>query len=99
MIIRPTLAALAVAAAFPSVTQAAEHEQPTVVVTAPLPDGVGLTLIEAAQVLSTTPARILGLATQGQIAPGYAADLVAIDATGQVRLTLIGGQIAYDGRG
>ena len=34
MIIRPTLAALAVAAAFPSVTQAAEHEQPTVVVTA-----------------------------------------------------------------
>ena len=34
MIIRPTLAALAVAAAFPSVTQAADHEQPTVVVTA-----------------------------------------------------------------
>ncbi len=68
------------------------------IITAPLPHGAGLTLIEAAQVLSTTPARILGLATQGQIAPGYAADLVAIDATGQVRLTLIGGQIAYDGR-
>ena len=34
MIIRPTLTVLAVAAALPSVTQAAEHEQPTVVVTA-----------------------------------------------------------------
>jgi N-acetylglucosamine-6-phosphate deacetylase len=68
------------------------------VVTAPLPTGAGLTLVEAAHTLATTPARILGLATTGQIAPGYDADLVAIDNTGQVRLTLIGGHIAYDAR-
>ncbi|MGH3658683.1 MAG: amidohydrolase family protein, partial [Micromonosporaceae bacterium] len=34
-------------------------------------------LVEAAQVLATTPARILGLASMGRIAPGCDADLVA----------------------
>lgn len=68
------------------------------VITAPLPTGAGLTLPEAAQTLATTPARILGLANSGQLAPGHTADLVAIDATGQIRLTLIAGQIAHDAR-
>jgi N-acetylglucosamine-6-phosphate deacetylase len=69
------------------------------VVTAPLPDGAGLSLVEAAHVLATTPARILGLSTKGQIALGYDADLVAIDDNGRVRLTLIGGHVAFDARG
>lgn len=69
------------------------------VITAPLPDGAGLSLTEAAEVLATTPARILGLANSGQLLPGYDADIVAIDAAGTIRLTIIGGQIAYDGRG
>jgi N-acetylglucosamine-6-phosphate deacetylase len=68
------------------------------VVTAPLPHGAGLTLVEAAHTLATTPARILGLATTGQIAPNHAADLVAIDDVGQVRLTIIAGEIAFDAR-
>lgn len=68
------------------------------VVTAPCPAGAGLSLAEAVHVLATTPARILGLATKGQIAPGYDADFAAIDDEGQVRLTMIGGEIAFDGR-
>lgn len=68
------------------------------IVTAPLPDGAGLSLAEAALTLATTPARILGLADRGAIAPGQHADLVAIDDAGAVRLTIVGGRIAYDGR-
>ncbi|MFN8539003.1 MAG: hypothetical protein U0232_16200 [Thermomicrobiales bacterium] len=68
------------------------------VITAPLPTGAGLTLPEAAQTLATTAARILGLANTGLLAPGHTADLVAIDATGRIRLTLIAGQIAHDAR-
>jgi N-acetylglucosamine-6-phosphate deacetylase len=68
------------------------------IATAPLPQGAGFSLVEAAQVLATTPARILALPRSGRIAPGHGADLVAIDDDGQVRLTLIAGQIAYDAR-
>jgi N-acetylglucosamine-6-phosphate deacetylase len=62
----------------------------------PLPGGAGLTLEEAAQTLSAVPARILGLATKGRIAAGYDADLTAIDARGEVRLTIVGGRVVYD---
>jgi N-acetylglucosamine-6-phosphate deacetylase len=48
--------------------------------------------------LATTPARILGLDCKGQIAPGYDADLVAIDDALNIRLTIVAGEIAYDGR-
>ncbi len=64
---------------------------------APLPYGAGLSLAEAAQGLATTPARILGLADRGTIAPGQIADLVAIDDAGAVKLTIVGGRIAYEG--
>lgn len=59
---------------------------------------VGCTLVEAAQMAASVPARILGLAHKGVIAPGYDADLTALDAAGVVRLTIIGGRIAYDNR-
>ena len=54
------------------------------------------TLAEAVQMASLTPARILGISERkGQIAPGYEADLVVLDADLQVKLTIVGGQIAY----
>jgi N-acetylglucosamine-6-phosphate deacetylase len=68
-------------------------------ITAPLPAGAGLTLIAAAQTLATTPARILGLATKGSLAPGYDADLVAIDNAGVVQATWVEGRLAYTSSG
>ena len=43
---------------------------------------------------STHPAEFIGLgASHGRIAPGYAADLVALDERMQVSATWIGGEI------
>ena len=51
-------------------------------------------LDEAVRMASTYPAEFIGLgATHGRIAPGYAADLVALDARLQVKATWIGGEI------
>lgn len=48
------------------------------------------------QMASLNPARQLGMADRlGRLAPGYLADLVALDESGQVVLTMIGGEIAY----
>jgi N-acetylglucosamine-6-phosphate deacetylase len=48
------------------------------------------------QMASLNPARQLGLGAHlGRIAPGYDADLTAIDASGRVVLTMIGGEIVY----
>ncbi|KRA45322.1 N-acetylglucosamine-6-phosphate deacetylase [Pseudoxanthomonas sp. Root630] len=53
---------------------------------------LGLPLDEAARMASTYPADVLGLGgTHGRIAPGYRADLVALDADLQVVGTWIGG--------
>ena len=43
-----------------------------------------------------SPGAILGLATKGRITAGYDADLTAIDARGEVRLTIVGGRVVYD---
>ncbi|MBD9434590.1 N-acetylglucosamine-6-phosphate deacetylase [Pseudoxanthomonas sp. PXM03] len=54
---------------------------------------LGLPLEEALRMASTYPAEFLGLgATHGRIAPGYQADLVALDARLQVVGTWIGGK-------
>jgi N-acetylglucosamine-6-phosphate deacetylase len=48
------------------------------------------------QMASLNPARQLGIAARvGRLAPGYAADLVAIGDGGQVVLTMVGGKIVY----
>jgi N-acetylglucosamine-6-phosphate deacetylase len=47
------------------------------------------------QMASLNPARQLGLGQSGRLAPGYQADLTAIDAEGQVVLTMVGGEVAY----
>ena len=53
---------------------------------------LGLSYIDIAHLASTNPARLLGLDDQfGSIVPGKRADLVALDADGNIRLTLIGG--------
>ena len=58
----------------------------------------GVALTDAARLLATTPAGILGLDGTGRLVPGADADLTALDAAGAVRLTIVGGEVAYDGR-
>ena len=54
---------------------------------------LGLPLEEAARMASTYPAEFLGLGgSHGRIAPGYRADLVALDADLQVQATWIDGR-------
>jgi N-acetylglucosamine-6-phosphate deacetylase len=57
---------------------------------------LGVSYVELAQMASTNPARLLGLDGEcGSIEVGKRADLVALDQTGKVKLTIIGGQIAF----
>ncbi len=56
---------------------------------------VGLGLIEAAAICSTTPARALQLHGLGVIAPGAIADLVVLDPQLRVTHTCIAGRMVY----
>jgi N-acetylglucosamine-6-phosphate deacetylase len=57
----------------------------------------GLPLVEAIRMITTTPARILGLASsKGSIAPGYDADLVIFDEDIKVLATIINGELLYE---
>ena len=56
---------------------------------------VGLSLVDAVTVCSTTPASELGLAGYGVIAAGAAADLVVLDAQLSVLQTYVGGKLVY----
>jgi N-acetylglucosamine-6-phosphate deacetylase len=51
----------------------------------------GQSLVDAATLCATTPARELGLTTQGAISPGYMADLVVLSSSLQVTQTWIAG--------
>jgi N-acetylglucosamine-6-phosphate deacetylase len=52
---------------------------------------------DVARMASSNPARLLGLDKDyGSIEEGKRADLTAIDTEGNVRLTLVGGRIAFD---
>ncbi len=56
----------------------------------------GVSLPAALQMASLNPARVLGLEQhKGRLAPGYDADLVALDADFNVRLTVVGGRVVY----
>ena len=59
----------------------------------------GLSLVDAAVVCSTTPARALGLQGFGVIAAGATADLVVLDRELRVVQTWISGSLAHDVRG
>jgi len=56
---------------------------------------VGLSLVDAATLCATTPARELGLVGHGVLAVDAAADLVVLDANFAVVQTYVGGQLAY----
>jgi N-acetylglucosamine-6-phosphate deacetylase len=56
---------------------------------------VGLSLVQAATVCSTTPARALGLQGFGVLAPGATADFVVLDRELRVVQTWIGGALAW----
>jgi N-acetylglucosamine-6-phosphate deacetylase len=55
----------------------------------------GASLAEVLPVVTSTPARLLGLERKGRIAPGYDADLVLLSLAGRVYLTVVGGKIVY----
>ena len=56
---------------------------------------VGLSLVDAATVCATTPARELGLVGYGLLVAGGVADLVVLDSQLSVVQTYIGGQLVY----
>jgi N-acetylglucosamine-6-phosphate deacetylase len=56
---------------------------------------VGLSLVDAATICATTPARELGLVGHGILAAGAVADLVVLDSQLSVVQTYIGGQLVY----
>ena len=58
---------------------------------------MGLSLVEAAMLCSTTPARELGLHGFGVIAPGAIADLAVLDRQFRVVQTYIAGRLAWNG--
>jgi N-acetylglucosamine-6-phosphate deacetylase len=56
---------------------------------------VGLSLVDAATICATTPARELRLAGHGVLAPEAIADFVVLDANFSVVQTYLGGQLVY----
>ena len=56
---------------------------------------VGLSLVDAATICATTPARELGLVGHGVLAPEAVADLVILDANFAVVQTYVAGQLVY----
>ena len=55
----------------------------------------GCSLLEALPCLTSTPAKLLGLSSKGQLAPGFDADLVLLAPDGQVVMTVVAGEILY----
>ena len=55
----------------------------------------GASLVDAALMCATTPARALGLTGFGVLADGAVADLVVLDRAFRVRHTLVGGESAF----
>jgi N-acetylglucosamine-6-phosphate deacetylase len=58
---------------------------------------LGVSEVDCATMAATNPARLLGLGKDcGAIEEGKRADLVALDADGNVRRTIIGGRLGYE---
>jgi N-acetylglucosamine-6-phosphate deacetylase len=56
---------------------------------------MGIGLVDAVTICSTTPARALGLHGLGVVAPGAIADLVVLDRNLNVTTTFIAGKQVY----
>ena len=60
---------------------------------------VGTSELEVAKMAAGNPARLLGIDQDcGSIEEGKRADLVAVDPSGNIVFTMIGGTIAFDAR-
>lgn len=57
---------------------------------------VGMPLVDAARLCATTPAREMGLMDTGVLAPGAAADIVALDHDLRIRQTFVRGSAALE---
>lgn len=55
----------------------------------------GCPIHEVVSAVTEVPARLLGLATRGRIAPGAEGDLTIVDADLRVAFTVVGGRIAW----
>lgn len=55
---------------------------------------IGVGFDAAARMASSNPAKLLGLTDRGSIEKGKRADLVALDPSGELKLSLVGGKIA-----
>jgi len=55
----------------------------------------GIPLRDAARSAATTPARLLGLADRGALAPGLRADVCVLDASYRTVLTIVAGRITF----
>ena len=60
-----------------------------------LVERVGISLVDAAAMCATTPARELGLVGHGVLAPDAIADLVVLDSQLTVVQTYVAGQLVY----
>jgi len=57
----------------------------------------GVPLVEVIQMITSTPAAILGLEdSKGTIAPGYDADVVILDENSSVHATIVNGELVYE---
>ena len=54
-----------------------------------------VTLPEAVRMVGHNPARVLGLERKGSLRPGADADLVVLDESLHVVMTLVGGRVVY----
>jgi N-acetylglucosamine-6-phosphate deacetylase len=60
---------------------------------------LGFTDVEVSRMASRNPAMLIGLQHEiGSLALGQRADLVALDSSGDVKLTVVGGRLVFDGR-
>ena len=56
---------------------------------------LGVSYVDLARMASANPARLLGLDDCGTIEVGKRADLVALDQDGNVKLTVVGGEVVF----
>jgi N-acetylglucosamine-6-phosphate deacetylase len=55
-------------------------------------ENMGVSPVEASCMLSATPARVMGYADRGEIAPGKRADLIRMDSQYQIKCVFLKGE-------
>jgi len=55
----------------------------------------GKSIAEASALCSRSPAQVLGLRRKGYLAPGMDADIIVLDQALNLRVTIVGGQLAF----